>query len=135
LKTESSRPDLENAISLLLRYVVLLSSLVIAVGIALTLLGLGPHADYATLDQILKTNVGRPVLDPGQFIVGLYQGSPLGVLQLGIIILLAIPFFRVLASALMFASERDWAYVAVAAFVFAVLLFGAFVIGPLESSR
>ena len=46
-----------------------------------------------------------------------------GIIQLGLLILIATPVARVAFSAAAFALERDWLYVAVAAFVLLVLLY------------
>jgi uncharacterized membrane protein len=46
-----------------------------------------------------------------------------GIIQLGLLILIATPVARVAISAVAFALERDWLYVAVTSVVLAVLLF------------
>lgn len=46
-----------------------------------------------------------------------------GIIQLGLLILIATPVARVAFSAAAFALERDWLYVAVAVFVLLVLLY------------
>ena len=46
-----------------------------------------------------------------------------GVIQLGLLVLIATPVARVAFSAVAFALERDWLYVTVAAFVLVVLLY------------
>jgi uncharacterized membrane protein len=46
-----------------------------------------------------------------------------GIIQLGLLILIATPVARVAFSAVAFALERDWLYVAVTSLVLAVLLF------------
>jgi uncharacterized membrane protein len=46
-----------------------------------------------------------------------------GIIQLGILFLIATPVARVAFSAFAFALERDWLYVGVASFVLAVLLY------------
>lgn len=48
--------------------------------------------------------------------------DPLGLMQLGLLILIATPVARVLFAAFAFALERDWVYVVVSLIVFAVLL-------------
>lgn len=53
---------------------------------------------------------------------------PRGIMQLGIVLLLATPLMRVILSAFSFGIQRDWLYVAVTAMVFAVLLFS--LLGP-----
>ncbi|HMK31407.1 MAG TPA: DUF1634 domain-containing protein [Terriglobales bacterium] len=46
-----------------------------------------------------------------------------GIIQFGLLLLIATPIARVLFSAFTFALERDWLYVAVTLIVFAVLVF------------
>ncbi len=46
-----------------------------------------------------------------------------GIIQLGLLVLIATPVLRVAVSALAFALERDWLYVAVTSIVLAVLVF------------
>jgi uncharacterized membrane protein len=46
-----------------------------------------------------------------------------GVIQLGLLLLLATPVTRVAFAAFAFAMERDWLYVGVSTFVFLVLLY------------
>jgi uncharacterized membrane protein len=49
---------------------------------------------------------------------------PRGVIQLGLLILVATPVARVVLAALAFARARDWLYTAIALIVFAGLLVG-----------
>jgi uncharacterized membrane protein len=49
---------------------------------------------------------------------------PRGLIQLGLLILIATPIARVAISAVAFARRRDWLYTAFAAIVLAALLFG-----------
>jgi uncharacterized membrane protein len=48
---------------------------------------------------------------------------PLGLIQLGLILLIATPVARVVFSVIGFAMERDWMYVAITLIVLATLLF------------
>ena len=45
------------------------------------------------------------------------------VIQLGLLVLIAVPIFRVAVSVVAYLLERDWLYVCVTALVLAVLLF------------
>ncbi|MGD0580564.1 MAG: DUF1634 domain-containing protein [Bryobacteraceae bacterium] len=49
-----------------------------------------------------------------------------GIIQLGLLLLIATPIARVASAAYGFARQRDWMYVSIAAFVFSVLLYGVF---------
>jgi uncharacterized membrane protein len=48
---------------------------------------------------------------------------PLGLIQFGLLLLIATPVARVLFSVLGFALERDWMYVVLTLLVFALLIF------------
>ena len=56
------------------------------------------------------------------------------IIELGLIVLLATPVARVAASVLMYALQKDKMYVAITLFVLIVLLFGLFVVGPIEAA-
>jgi uncharacterized membrane protein len=49
-----------------------------------------------------------------------------GIIQLGLLLLIATPIARVAFAAYGFARQRDWMYVGIAAFVLSVLLYGVF---------
>lgn len=126
--------DLESIIGTSLRYSVIICSLIIVVGLALSPFKFGSYAGFpSTLEAITKADYGRPFLSLGAFATGLVQLNPLSIIEAGVIMLLAIPFFRVAAGGLMFASEKDWRYVAISVAVLAVLLFATLVVGPFEA--
>jgi uncharacterized membrane protein len=50
-------------------------------------------------------------------------GKAAGVMQLGVLLLLATPIARVAFSVFAFAVQRDWKYVVVTLFVFSVLIY------------
>lgn len=49
--------------------------------------------------------------------------NPLGLIQFGLLLLIATPVARVVFSVVGFAIERDWIYVAITMFVLATLLY------------
>ncbi len=55
-----------------------------------------------------------------------FGGHPLGVMQLGLLLLIATPIARVVFSAVAFALEKDRMYVAFTLIVLAVLLYSLF---------
>lgn len=133
MTSERPRPDLNDAIGKILRYGVVLSSVVVTAGLALVLLA-PPPGTPATLQGTLAANFGRPTLSSSALIAGVAAGSALGVLQLGLLILVATPVTRVAASVLLFLRERDMLYVGVTLLVLVMLLFALFIVGPLESA-
>jgi len=130
----SQRPDadLNDAIGMILRYGVALSSVVVAVGLVLMLLA-PPPGTPGTLQGTIAANFGRPIVSPSALLAGIAHGSAIGILQLGMLILIATPVARVAASALLFLRERDMPYVGITVLVLTLLLFALFVVGPLEA--
>jgi uncharacterized membrane protein len=59
---------------------------------------------------------------PADIVRDALAGSGRGVIALGLLLLIATPAARVAMAAYAFARQRDWLYLAVAAFVLAVLL-------------
>ena len=53
--------------------------------------------------------------------------TPVALASLGIVILMFTPYVRVIAAALYYGVERDWKYVAITSFVFAVITLGLFI--------
>ena len=142
MKERSSSPkpkterDLENAIGILLRYGVIVSSFIVAIGILLAPFNIGSYTGTpSSLDDVFITNYGATILSMSNLFAGIASLNPLSVAELGVIILLAIPFFRVAAGGLMFVYEKDWKYVVISIVVFGVLLIGTFVVGPFETGK
>jgi uncharacterized membrane protein len=52
-----------------------------------------------------------------------FAGHALGIIQLGLVLLIATPVARVAFSVVEFAAERDWLYVATTLIVLAVLIY------------
>lgn len=121
-------------ISDLLKYGVILSTSLIILGTVLTVVE-RPPSFPASVGQLVATNYGRPTLDLSGLSAGLVAGDPGIIIQLGLLILLATPVARVMASVVLFASERDRDYVLITLFVLAVLLASTFIFGPLETAE
>jgi uncharacterized membrane protein len=111
----------EKWIGLLLRSGVILAALVVLAGGAayLRVSGWQPlvaqdksfHSEPAALRSISGI-VGRA-----------FDGDARGVIQLGLLLLIATPVARVALSVVTFALERDWMYVGVTLLVLALLVF------------
>jgi uncharacterized membrane protein len=61
---------------------------------------------------------------PAALLHALARGDSAGIIELGILLLVATPICRVMFAVLAFAVERDKLYVAVSLTVLAVLLYG-----------
>jgi uncharacterized membrane protein len=127
----ASAPDpllaLELVVSNLLRYGVLLSALTILIGLALLVAqdGLRPILVFP------QSGTLRAGVAPGslpKLLSAVSLAHPAAIIDLGLVILIATPVFRVGASIIAFAIERDWLYTWITAFVFAMLMIG-FAIG------
>lgn len=127
-------PDGESMIGVAMRWFVVVSCLAVAVGVLLTAMRIGSYDGLpSTLAQVCSSNAGRADPSIGNLLAELGSFNPLAFIEAGVLILLATPFFRVAAGAVMFASRKDSAYLAISVFVFGVLLFAAFVVGPMEA--
>jgi len=132
LKAGGAENELNETIGNVLRYGVVLSSVVVATGLVLMLLALPPGAP-ASLQGMLASNFGLPTLSPSKLLGGIAAGNSVSILELGTLILLATPLARVVASVLLFMKERDALYVGITLLVLVMLLFAIFVVGPLEA--
>jgi uncharacterized membrane protein len=131
---ENRKPDFENLISAVLRYGVLLSVALIALGaIIISIDSLLPGTPIPnSIETVIVSGYGRP--SDFDVLSNLAKGNPLSIIELGTIILLATPVIRVGMSVLLFAYEKDRLFVALTGFVLAVLLFSIFVLGPIEAA-
>jgi uncharacterized membrane protein len=80
------------------------------------------HATFTGEPQDLRTPTG--------IVSAAFQGRGRGIIQLGLLLLIATPVARVVFSAVGFARQGDLTYVAVTLLVLAVLLYSLFLEGP-----
>lgn len=122
LKRNVDQEKLESRIANLLRGGVLLAALVVISG-AVPYLAFHPwrHVDYHTFrgePEELKT--------VHEVVPYAFSGHMLGIMQLGLLLLIATPIARVIASAVAFAVEGDRMYLLFTLTVLAVLLYSLF---------
>lgn len=111
--------QIELLLSNLLRYGVFLASAVVLVGGILYLIRHGAEpVDY-------KYFLGEPdrFRSPMGVIEAASSGSSRGIIQLGLLLLIATPIVRVAISLLAFLWRRDFTYMAIASFVLLGLLY------------
>lgn len=110
-----------------LRYGVILSALIIALGI----LRLGTTASYTEVSSFLAYNPSIPHDGISLSLSGLMTGvaslDPVSLIELGIMVLIATPVSRVMISILLFGAEKDRQYVLITSVVLALLLFSMLV--------
>ena len=112
----------DQVIGNLLRAGVLLAAVVTAAG---GVLYLARHGGESADHRVFK---GEPadLRSPVGIIEDALALRSRGLIQLGLLVLIATPVARVVFSVYAFLRQRDWTYVAVTLIVLAVLLFGLF---------
>lgn len=110
----------ELIISYVLRGGVLISAAVILVGVIL----------FYTRSGSAEAPLSYPH-SLGAVLPALASGSPLGIITLGLLILLATPVIRVAVSIAAFALEHDWLYIGVTLLVLTLLLSSILVLGDI----
>ncbi|MGC2163770.1 MAG: DUF1634 domain-containing protein [Silvibacterium sp.] len=117
---------LEIAIGRMLQTGVLLAAAVVLVGGVLYLLHApaGPRTDYSHFH-----GVAEGLKTPSGIWHGVMHGDARSVIQLGLLLLIATPVFRVIVAGVGFLMERDRLYTWVSAIVLAVLLYSLWHIG------
>ncbi|HEY3421204.1 MAG TPA: DUF1634 domain-containing protein [Methanomassiliicoccales archaeon] len=58
---------------------------------------------------------------------GVIGGDPIAVIDLGIVILIATPFVRILAAGITFGMEKDYRFVGISLFVLAMIILAVFI--------
>jgi uncharacterized membrane protein len=117
-KTQSEQ-ELEYLLSNLLKYGVLIASAVVLFGGILYLLNHGSEpAEY----QFFR---GTPseFHSPGGIVTAVLSGSRRGIIQLGLLLLIATPILRVIVSLFSFLIRREFIYVIITSIVLASLTY------------
>jgi uncharacterized membrane protein len=110
----------EQFLSNLLRAGVLFAAAVVLLG---ALLYLGRHGSERKPDEYRQFKLEQSdLLTPAGIVGDALALSSRGIIQLGLLLLIATPVARVFFSALAFARQRDWLYVVLTLIVLTVLL-------------
>ena len=109
MQKQETEEKAQTAIAAVLRYGSLLSALVMAAGVGLVLLRGGVTALSS------KSSVGA-------LLGRVLMLDPMGITELGILLLLLTPVFRVVVAVVAFAAERDSKYVLISLGVLLVML-------------
>ncbi len=136
-ETAQARDDgktarIELAIAQLLRWGVIASFIIVAIGIGDVVVTGQTGYHRIRLDDV--TSIVQYHLQPdfpdtlSAAWSGLLALKPYAIITFGLLLLIAIPVVRVTVSVIAFSLERDWLYAVITAFVLAVLLF-SFAIG------
>jgi uncharacterized membrane protein len=114
--------DIQLLIGSLLRWGVLLSMVVVAIGGVIYLYRHGHNiSDYSVFKP--QPNFTRKIAPILQGVLALKGRA---IIQLGILLLIATPIMRVLFSAVGFFLEKDYLYVAITVLVLAIIMFSMF---------
>ncbi len=110
---------LENAIGRMLQLGVMLAALVVLIGgIFYLRQSSGPRPDYAHFH-----GVDKQLISPARIVALAAHGNAEGIIQLGLLLLIATPVFRVVVAAAGFLMEHDRMYFWVSLIVLAVLVY------------
>ena len=115
--------DMEQFIGLQLRYGVVTASLIVLCGGLLYLLKSGglPLPHYGTF---IGEKAGLTTTT--KIWQGVLEINPKGIIELGVLVLIATPVLRILFSLIGFVLERDKLYVTITLIVLSVMLFSIF---------
>lgn len=109
--------EVERALGLLLRAGVLLAALIVGLGGLFYLRRYGAQAPSYGQFHAEPEDLRRV----GGVLRAVADGRGRGFIQFGLLVLIATPVARVVASLVAFALQRDWMYVAITAIVLALL--------------
>lgn len=116
-------------ISYVLRAGVLTSGLIILIGVILFLVLGPPDAGPHRLHDITGNGGHSISVSPGGIAHGIATGSPIAVIQLGVLVLILTPLMRVGMTVFLFFAQRDRIFVAITSIVFIVLVLGLIGVG------
>ena len=118
-----SDEQVEQVVGNLLRFGVIVSALVVFAGGVLFLVsdGKGPVKERREFRE-----EAEELRKPGLIVRAAATGSSRGLIQLGLLLLIATPVARVVFSAVGFGRQRDWTYVLLTLLVLGVLLVSLF---------
>jgi uncharacterized membrane protein len=130
---EAATLQIEQFIAQLLRVGVILSFLIVTFGVACVSVSQQTgyrQAHVDDLNSLIAYHDASPDFPRSLSEVwdGLKTARPYAIISLGLLVLIAIPMLRVVASVVAFALQRDWMYVAITGFVLSVLIL-SFVVG------
>ncbi len=127
------RTDFKAVIGLVLRYGVIASFAIVALGSTLLFLeGRTGYNQLGTAEELFRAQ-NSFLIGPLPLVQGLASAKPYAIIELGLIVLLATPVARVVISIFLFAEEKRYIFVAITASVLAILVLSMFVVAPLVS--
>lgn len=126
--------DFKKAIGLVLRYGVVASFALVALGSVLMFLeGQTGYGRMGNAEQLFGAR-DTFLVGLAPLLRGIASAKPYAIIDLGLVVLLATSVARVVISILFFLGEKRYVFVAVTATVLAILMVSVFVVAPLISS-
>jgi len=128
---------MQSVLSRTLLYGVLLSTSIIVIGLVYmaATYSTGYACDFTEASLSCLLNYNPNVIPHGDYpntlisiASGVVQLKPFAIIQLGVMVLLATPVFRVFASLVLFAIEKDKPFILITLLVLLILLFSFFVV-------
>ena len=114
----------ELTIAYVLRYGVILCGAIMLAGIVMMLLQPGGGSLLAVVRSANPAALDLAPRSAEAFGRGLAALDPNAIIALGMVLLIALPIVRVGLTVIIFLLEKDWVYLGVTLFVFAVLIAG-----------
>lgn len=134
MKAKSSRNDSNSLIAGVLRYGVIGGTFLVALGTLLAPVKIGAYQGYpASLSQVTQSDFGCMTPNLLLALQQALQLNPLSIIQVGVVVLILIPFLRVAASIAVFALAGNRPFVVLSVCVLAILVFSALVVAPFEA--
>ncbi|MDG6900456.1 MAG: DUF1634 domain-containing protein [Nitrososphaerota archaeon] len=122
--------EFNTVIGLVLRYGVMSSFAIIAVGSVLLFVeGQTGYYPLGSAEQLFERQ-NRFLIGIVPLLQGVAAAKPYAIIDLGLLVLLATPIARVFISIFLFFEERRYAFVLITLVVLGLLLFSTFVLGP-----
>ncbi len=125
--------DFKAAIGLVLRYGVVASFAIVALGSVLLFLeGQTGYYQMGTAEQLFGAQ-NKFLIGLAPLIQGVASARPYAIIDLGLVVLLATPVARVVISIFLFVEEKRFVFVAITATVLTILVLSMLVVAPLVS--
>lgn len=113
---------MERWVSVVLLGGVLLAAALILIGLTLLLFGNARAGEPATVAEVIGQESHTTSI--AVIVDGVREGRPGAIIRLGVLALILTPAARVAMTLVLFLAERDWAFVALTAFVLLLLALG-----------
>jgi len=115
--------DMEQIIGIQLRYGVVIASLIVLIGGLVYLHQTGSSA-VPHYHSFIGTKAGFTTID--EIFKGVYAINAKGIIELGVIVLIATPIFRIAFSLVGFIIEKDKLYIGITLIVLTVMMLSIF---------